>query len=449
MSPTKCLSLFAGVAASIGAAHVTLADSQSWTESGLSADEVRAIVSEMLSDADNRSSLLQSGGAGHDGSRFYLAGGDFKLTVGGQLQFRYNANFGDDDTAFRQDSFEPGFQTTRTRLEFAGQAWGNWGFFVQGDFGSEGGGGDFTSLDAWVSHQLDNGWGVRWGQFKAPFMREELVSSKRQLAADRSLTNEIFNQGRSQGIELQWEGDDWRFAASFTDGFNSANSDFTSNKAIVAVYDPITTDLLSANLTGGEADYAGTARLEWKWAGNWADFDDFTAPGGQEYAGMLGGAIHYEGGDAATTDALGAPINEDYTLFAWTLDASIEGDGWNAFAAWVVSNADFDDLGDDYWDQGFVVQGGILIPDSDWELFARWDAIIPESSRTGDDNFNTLTVGTNWYIEGHAAKFTFDLQWFFDEGTENDLVGTDTSVGYLLEDEDSQVQLRGQFQLLF
>ena len=445
MSQTKCLSLFAGVAASLSAASLTLADSQSWTESGMNADEVRAIVSEMLADADNRSSLLQSGSAGHDGSHFFLAGSGFKLTVGGQIQFRYIANFGDDG-GIRGDDFESGFQDRRTRLEFGGEAWGDWGYFVQGDFGT---GGGFTLLDAWVSRSLDNGWGIRWGQFKLPFLREELVSSKRQLAADRSFTNSVFTLGRAQGVELQWEGDDWRFAAAFSDGGGSANTDFTANKAIFATFDPITSDLTSFSLSGGESEWALTGRAEWKWAGNWSDLDDFTANANEEYSGMLGAAVHFEGGEAGTFDALGAPLVVDYTLFSWTVDASVEGNGWNAFAAYVGTALDTDDFADDVQDNGFVIQGGLLIPDSDWEVFARWDGVLPDGDRGGDDAFNTLTVGTNYYLQGHAAKFTLDLQWFFDEGDQNDLVSTNTGVGYIFDDQDSQLALRGQFQLLF
>ena len=446
MSQTKCLSLFAGVAASLGAASVTLADSQAWTESSLSADEVRAIVSEMLADADNRSSLLQAGSAGHDGSHFYLAGGDFRLNVSGQIQFRYVANFGDDgdSSTFRDDSFEPGFQTRRTKLIFEGEA-GDFIFKVNGDFSRSGGG--FTLQDAWVGQNLDNGWGWAWGQGKLPFLREELVSSSRQLAADRSFVNAVFNQGRSQGIVLWYESDDWRFTGAFSDGFNSANSDITANKGLTITYDPITTDITNATLGGGESDYALTARGEWKWAGNWDDFKDFTSAAGQEYSGLIGAAFHWEGGEAGALDPIGDPIRVDYHMYAWTVDASLEGDGWNAFASYVGAKLDADDA--DYVDHGFVVQGGFVIPDSDWEIFGRWDSIIPDGDRGGDDTFNTLTFGTNYYVDGHAAKFTFDVQWHFDEGTSTDLVGTNTGIGYILDDEDNQVVLRGQFQLLF
>ena len=60
-----------------------------------------------------------------------------------------------------------------------------------------------------------NGWKLRFGQFKAPFMREELVSSSRQQTAERSLVNEEFNQDRSQGVELSLEQDQMRFMVMY------------------------------------------------------------------------------------------------------------------------------------------------------------------------------------------------------------------------------------------
>ena len=76
----KQSTLTAAALASAALAPAALADASQPT-----ADEVRAIVSEMLADAETRSSLQSSSGnAGHDG-RFFLAspGGDFRRHVGG------------------------------------------------------------------------------------------------------------------------------------------------------------------------------------------------------------------------------------------------------------------------------------------------------------------------------------------------------------------------------
>jgi len=104
MTNSKTLFLLAGAALSMGAS-AALADNTS-----VSRDEVRAIVSEMMQDAETRSSLLQGGvTGGHDG-KFFLASsnGDFRLNVGGFTQFRYFANFRDDNST--DNEFEPGFR---------------------------------------------------------------------------------------------------------------------------------------------------------------------------------------------------------------------------------------------------------------------------------------------------------------------------------------------------
>jgi hypothetical protein len=414
MRPTTCLSLIAGAAFGFGAAGTATANVD--VQSGLSNDEVRAIVAEMIADADTRSSLLQSGSAGHDGD-FFLAspGGDFRLEIDGQIQFRYIANFGDDDGELGED-FESGFQTRRTKLAFSGQVYERFGFKIQGAFDRDGG--DMGLEDAFVTYDMGDGWELLWGQFKAPFLREELVSSKRQLAVDRSLVNETFNQDRSQGVQLGYESDDWTFAIAFTDGFNSDNTDFNND---------------------GGVDYAFTGRGQYKFAGTWRDFRDFTAASGQEFGGLIGVAGHWEGGEDAS--------DEDFDFWAWTADVSLEGDGWNVFGAAVGAYTDADDNDTD--DYGFVVQGGILIPETDWELFGRYDVILPDDDRDGDDEFSTITLGANYYIHSHAAKFTVDVVWFLDTPTDNELVGTNTGVGLLNDDDDNQFAIRGQFQLLF
>src|SRR6185369_9919421 len=56
------------------------------------AEEVKALVREVLSDADTRASLTaKSVSAGHDKGGFFLASedGKFRLNIGGQLQLRY------------------------------------------------------------------------------------------------------------------------------------------------------------------------------------------------------------------------------------------------------------------------------------------------------------------------------------------------------------------------
>ncbi|CAE7643457.1 unnamed protein product [Symbiodinium necroappetens] len=423
-----------------------------------SEDEIRAIVSEMMADASTRSSLLQSGGnAGHDGM-FYLADeeGNFRLNVAGQVQFRYTANFGEENNASDGDDYTGGFQTNRTKLEFTGNAvLPNLVYKVQGNFASSGG--NFSLQDAYVGYAFDSGWTLLWGQMKAPLQREELVDSKYQLAADRSFANSLFSPTRTQGIAVNYRNDDINFTAGFTDGANAFNTDFNQDQQNYAGFPT------PASIGGGEADYSFTARLEWKLEGDWGQFKDFTSMPGSEFAAMLGFAGHYEGNETLVGFA-GTPA--DVTVGGYTVDLSLEGDGWNFFAAFMgfstdtegLVDLDLDGAGDDtdFADFALVVQGGVFIPDTDWELFARYDGIFLDDDRAGEDDFNTLTFGLNWYWSGHAAKFTVDATIFLDESLGANGVplaaaagGLNSFKNFVGDDDEGEFALRAQFQLLF
>ena len=58
---------------------------------------------------------------------------------------------------------------------------------------------------------MDNGMSIRVGQFKAPWMREVLVDSAYQLAAERSILSQLFGQGYSQGAQFTYAMDNMRF----------------------------------------------------------------------------------------------------------------------------------------------------------------------------------------------------------------------------------------------
>lgn len=430
------MSAFAGLALAPGVARAG-------ADEALGADETRAIVAEMLADAESRSSLLDGAGAGgHDGA-FFLASpeGDFRLNISGQIQFRYELTLRDDDAGV--DDFESGFEARRLKLRFDGHIGGpNLFYAVQGQF-DRGGGAFRLDEDAYVGHRIDDRTSVRWGLLKLPFLRERIVSSKRQLAVDRSLTDQVFSQGdQSDGVEISRRGDRWRLYAALSDGLNSGRTDFTTN--IVLPGQP-------SVVGAGEADYALTARVERRIAGEWARFDDFTSPpGATPLAVMVGGAAHWQ-------DGAESPSSSDVELLSWTVDLSVEGDGWNAFAAYIgrtlaVDNPDSVGAGDDFnsTDHGFVVQGGFHLTER-IEPFARYDVVLPDSGIGGAGAFNTVTAGLNYYLHGHAAKFTVDAQWFLDAADDTALVGGDIgSIGFLDNGSSGdEIVVRAQFQLLF
>ena len=308
----------------------------------------------------------------------------------------------------------------------AGRSWtsGNvinkdWTFRVLTNFDRDGGAAFLE--DAWVQYNFGNGWKLRWGQFKLPLLREELVSSARQLAVERSAVNSFFSQGRWQGIELNYEQEDWRLSVAFSDGLQTANTDFNSP---------------------AESDYAFTGRFEYMMAGTWSRFADFTSRQGDDFASLIGLAAHYQ-----RSRNTGNPADVDTDLFQYTVDLSLEGDGWNAFGAFIGRYTDSDSLagGMNFHDFGAVVQGGYRIA-PETEIYARWDALFLDSDRNlDDDDVHFLTFGLNQYYAGHAAKVTIDLVWALDETPGV----VDTGLGFIGSMEQNAIALRMQIQLLW
>lgn len=410
-------------------------------------DNDRAYAAELMADAGSRSSLMQTGTAGHDGDRFFIGSGDgnYRLNISGATQFRYVMNFVDDSTTADEEDFTNGFDLTRAYIDFTGNVINpETTFKIRGEF--QGGGdndddGSFNLEDAWAQHNFENGVSIRWGQFKAPVLFEEFyVDSVYQLAVDRSLTNEVFTGGYTQGLALSYRDDSWGGTFSVNDGARSANTPFFS---------------------AAEADYALTARVDFLLAGgDWAEFNDFTSFRGNDvFDARLGGAIHWQtAGDTAawTPGSTSQVVVSEVDVLLYTIDASFQGDGWNAFAAFIGSSVD-PDQGSDQDNFGVVVQGGFFLTDQ-FELFGRWDGIFFDDDalpQDADDDFHTLTFGGNYYFvpNSHAAKFSADIQWFL-----NEINATSTAIGSFApsqktavvpSSEDDQFAIRFQMQLMF
>lgn len=378
-----------------------------------STDELRA-------DAALRSSALAEAGAGHEKGNFFITdGGPNSLKVYGFTQFRYLANFRDDESAGDQGDFTHGFQMRRARIGMKGTIWDkNLSYDIVGEFSRSTG--IMTLVDGFAQYKFDNGMNVRWGQFKVPFMREELVSDTRQLAIERSTMDQTFSYTRSQGIQVGYEAEKFRGWAEFSDGGNAINTDFTS---------------------GSEADYGITTRGEFRFGGgDFKRFDDLTSFRNADFGGLVGAAIHYQdGGETGGT--------ADTAIFSATVDVSLEGNGWNVFGSAVWRNTDMAG-GASTDDFGALLQGGYLVSDQ-VELFVRYDGVFADDANGND--FHTLTGGVNYYLspESHAVKLSADVQYYFDNEGASAIVSPTTSTNLLADTEDGQIALRLQMQVVF
>ena len=405
------------------------------------AEEVRALIADVLADADTRAGLLDDGAAlGHDGKHFFLesAGGEFLMNISGQMQVRHVANWADnlfvddfdnedpdddtpdglDDTPL--DEFEGGFTLRRAKLKFDGHVTANPKIGYKIAIAGERDGGDWLTEDFEISHKFANGVKVKAGQFKLPFLRQELVSSSAQLAVDRGSATEYFTLDRGQGVGFSYGTDTVKLAAAISDGADTESLDWADDGVDVAL----------------------TGRVDVKLAGDWKQAKDFSAWSGEDFGAFVGGAVHWEAAETGTAAANGNTL-------LWTADGLVEFNGVGVMAAAMGLHTDNETAGD-FDDYGVQVEIGCFVVPDKLQPFARYDWIDVD----GVDDMNLLTVGFNYYLAKHNAKFTADVVYAFDPLFDtarnfNDPASSGLGLRDDVDGRDGQTALRAQFQLLF
>jgi len=469
--------------------------------------EIRAVVQDVLADADTRSSLQAAQATSGYNNGFFISSpdGNFKLQMNGQLQTRWaynwlsnrdmnNSTTDTSGTTFNQAGVAKaayGFEVRRAKLEFSGHiADPSWQyaatlayqqFFGQNNSGannsftaagggvSQGDNGNAAIMgfeNLYVKKDLGNGFSVMVGQFKSPFLREWLVSSKYQLAVERSLVSTLFSTGWTQGIQANWNNDMLRVMASYNDGANNANLGSISGTNVDGQG--------TTNSGVGFTQWAFTGRVEAMLSGNWAQFDNLTSMRGEGSGILVGGGINWQRGGqqgaepyttVVTTGNTPANGNADGEFFSWTIDATWDLGGANLYGAWVMNSSYSLPGGQgDINSYGIVVQGGYFITDA-IELFARWEWMSTQNKNTNlaGDNVeentpnsafvnNIGTLGANWYMSKNVKWTTdFGVSWnpvTFQTGLfGQNIAGAD----YRNEGANGggQIVFRTQLQLLF
>jgi hypothetical protein len=403
----------------------------------ITANPQPATVDSVLSDANRRSQLMEVEGmtAGHtegEDGHFVLqsADGNFRLMPMLQLQFRNVTNWSENATASGKDTLENGFEINRAKLELFGNAFSpDLTYDIRWASGENNGGASLVLENAYVQWRFADDWSVRGGQFKDNVFHEETVSSRRQLAVDRSLVNEVIGGGRTdyvQGVALIWDnGGALRAEAAYHDGANSDNTSFQDVPTI---------------LPASNTNFGVSARVEYALQGNFRQYDDFTARNNKDDMLVLGAGLDLT---QAGSD----------NVFFHTFDAQWEPQavkGLGVYAAYLGAYADFNNgagAGNDTsYDWGFLVQAGYMVNEK-CEVFARYSLTNLDSDVPGfslkTDKFNELTFGANYYMHGHSAKFTIDASILPDGSPANI-----SSADYLANDGDTEIVVRAQFQLL-
>lgn len=431
-------------------------------QSGLDID--RAYAAELRADANTRSSLLGNTGPG--------------IGVDIFTQFRYTYNtrdgvagvdFGDDDTTL-------GFSTPRTQIRLHGGVEGtditghvSFDFGDAFDNGLNGSAvspapanGDATLRTAYGEWTIDDNWTFMFGQMRNPLFFESNIAPEYSQGVERSIAHSFFDVGYTQGIALQYADDTIKFTGVISDG--------------PALQGSATSPASSLINSGAESDISLTGRLDVLFEGSWDQFQDFTSWRGSNNAIRVGGGIHYSTrGDtnpglvpgsilAGAPAIVGGVDTED--VFAWTVDASYESDGWGAFVAYqnVSISADGVTSGDaDASFDAFILQGNVFLSDQ-VEFYARYATIFLEDdaaaallAATDEDQYSTLVAGINYYLvpESFAARFSLDVAWALEDTSgidnlmTNDSARTGFQFGNAAGNADEEIMIRAQMSLLF
>lgn len=403
------------------------------------AEEVKALVHETLADAETRATLLQDGVmAGYDGKKFFMqsADGSFRLNVEGQIQFRYVYNHTRDDAVNDRENNQ-GFELRRVKVKFNGHI-GDPKIKYKITLATNRTSGSVYLEEAKVSYDVMDWLTVYAGRTKAPFAREELVSSSRQLAVDRSYVLEQFTWGFTEGIGVEAQPiEPLTLNLMFTDGYKSGENDDMSFDA------------------DENAHWAVAARAEYLVFGDWKAFKGFNGWQSDETSLMLGGAVAYAAempiDELPYTSSLPTGIPADSLSF--TVDGSFKSHGWTVFGAGFArydmyyNTGDPDNAEGTIESYGAMAQVGYNINDM-IEPFGRYEFIADGAHSPGEDtDGHIVTAGVNWFLKKNDAKFTTDVMYIFQPTDE--MGGSSSGLGIVGSEDGDQVVFRAQFQLLF
>ena len=263
--------------------------------------------------------------------------------------------------------------------------------------------------DVYARFQMSDEWTLKVGQFRPSVMREQAISSKYQLAAERSLLSAAFGQSYNQGVAFLYRTDKVRATASVMD-----------------VTDTFAGDRIWEYILRGEVMLSGKR----------SEMSDFTSFRDDDPATMIGAGIGYLDADPAD------PADADTSTLNWSVDLTAEFGGSSVFVALV--GAQIEEDGSPDVDQfGALIQGAFFINDKT-ELFARFTHGDDDSG----EGLNLVELGMNHYLNRHNAKFTIDAGYSFDQMTTTWRSG---GAGWRpdIDGEEGQFVLRGQVQLLF
>ncbi len=384
------------------------------------AAEIRGIVTDVLADADSRTSLQgAAAGSGYNGGFFLSsADGNYSMKVNVLEQIRWTYDNASDSSGGDSNSW--GFENKRTRLSWSGNVVDStWTYKLAYYFAYandlEFAGANTVLADAWVAKDLGNGLSLTVGQFSLPYCAEACLDAGMLQFNDYSTVSTMFSDNYGQGLMLSYASDSIAGSIAYVNSLNEVNAQFSSDSP--------------------DDELGLSGRLTYKASGEWAQFCNAQSFKG-ESAGMLFGAgFSWE------------ESNDDESgVFSVTADATLDFGGANVIAAFYYDDLK-DAVGESTNPYGFTLQGGVFVAD-DCELVARYE--WGSTDEGSDDEFSALTFGANWYMAQNTAKFGANFGYAFDS-INSDWAAVASGNNWLEDEsgEDGQWMIQAQLSFSF
>jgi len=240
---------------------------------------------------------------------------------------------------------------------------------------------------------------VRFGQFKAPFGRQQLTSSGAQQFVDRAITDERYNDARETGVAL-WgtlgtNKIDWRVMMSNGNGRSNSNND--------------------------NDKFLWTGRVMWQAIGNtrmnqWGSGALLTEG---DLGDSVNGPLLSFAAEAAKNNRWFTTTGNDPDNTTWGIDGQFKYAG---FAAWgeYLQRHTKPETGDKYQDAGFLAQASYafkapkLGPGAYLEVAGRYAKLDP-NDLVGGDSREEIGGALSYYYNRHNLKVQADYRQVKDE----------------------------------
>ena len=310
------------------------------------------------------------------------------LTLGGYFQGQFDAGAGGDS---RFPALDDRFFVRRARLTASGAVMPDLTYRLQAEFAA--GLGSTTGVgvsltDGFVEWTTLPAARLRFGQFKAPYGREWLVSSTQLLTIERSLASDRLTLNRQVGLAVLGDAHDGRLGYQAAI-FNGNGRNTTANDNTDYMY------VVRGTATPWQGARVGTLQVgaDAFWS------HDTQLPVPKEF-GIDSTPETPDADNLYTGRHSGAGLDEHFERGIWGMDAE-----WlrvrfaqDASGAPVVTS------------QGWYVTPSAFVLERLVQLVGRYEWYRSDVLVSGNE-ISIWTAGVNYYARGHNAKLMVDYLW--------------------------------------